>query len=301
MGFFDKIFSGLSKTRSNMAELEELFQGYQPDSEEFYENLEELLVMADVGAATAQRVDYLMRKATWEKRFRKGDEARQGLIDVLSGLLNVGETELKLDTKPAVILMVGVNGVGKTTTIGKLANQLREQGKSVLLCAGDTFRAAAADQLEIWAQRSKVDIVRHEEGSDPGAVVYDAICAAKARDSDVVIIDTAGRLHNKQNLMNELGKIRRIVDRELPDADVETLMVLDATTGQNGLIQAKQFLETSGLTGIVLTKLDGTAKGGIVFAIANELKLPVKFVGVGEGIDDLIPFDAKNFVAALFK
>ena len=301
MGFFDKIFSGLSKTRSNMAELEELFQGYQPDSEEFYENLEELLVMADVGAATAQRVDYLMRKATWEKRFRKGDEARQGLIDVLSSLLNVGETELKLDTKPAVILMVGVNGVGKTTTIGKLANQLREQGKSVLLCAGDTFRAAAADQLEIWAQRSKVDIVRHEEGSDPGAVVYDAICAAKARDSDVVIIDTAGRLHNKQNLMNELGKIRRIVDRELPDADVETLMVLDATTGQNGLIQAKQFLETSGLTGIVLTKLDGTAKGGIVFAIANELKLPVKFVGVGEGIDDLIPFDAKNFVAALFK
>ncbi len=301
MGFFDKIFSGLSKTRSNMAELEELFQGYQPDSEEFYENLEELLVMADVGAATAQRVDYLMRKATWEKRFRKGDEARQGLIDVLSGLLNVGETELKLDTKPAVILMVGVNGVGKTTTIGKLANQLREQGKSVLLCAGDTFRAAAADQLEIWAQRSKVDIVRHEEGSDPGAVVYDAICAAKARGSDVVIIDTAGRLHNKQNLMNELGKIRRIVDRELPDADVETLMVLDATTGQNGLIQAKQFLETSGLTGIVLTKLDGTAKGGIVFAIANELKLPVKFVGVGEGIDDLIPFDAKNFVTALFK
>ena len=301
MGFFDKIFSGLSKTRSNMAELEELFQGYQPDSEEFYENLEELLVMADVGAATAQRVDYLMRKATWEKRFRKGDEARQGLIDVLSGLLNVGETELKLDTKPAVILMVGVNGVGKTTTIGKLANQLREQGKSVLLCAGDTFRAAAADQLEIWAQRSKVDIVRHEEGSDPGAVVYDAICAAKARGSDVVIIDTAGRLHNKQNLMNELGKIRRIVDRELPDADVETLMVLDATTGQNGLIQAKQFLETSGLTGIVLTKLDGTAKGGIVFAIANELKLPVKYVGVGEGIDDLIPFDPKSFVEALFK
>ena len=207
MGFFDKIFSGLSKTRNNMAELEELFQGYKPDSEEFYENLEELLVMSDVGAATAQRVDYLMRKATWERRFRKGDEARQGLIDVLSGLLNVGETELKLNSTPSVILMVGVNGVGKTTTIGKLANQLREQGKKVLLCAGDTFRAAAADQLEIWAQRSKVDIVRHEEGSDPGSVVYDAICAAKARNSDVVIIDTAGRLHNKQNLMNELSKI----------------------------------------------------------------------------------------------
>ena len=301
MGFFDKIFGGLSKTRKNMVELEELFQGYQPDSEDFYEELEELLVLADVGAATAQRVDYLMRKATWEKRFRKGDEAREGLIEVLSGLLNVGDTALKLDTKPSVILMVGVNGVGKTTTIGKLAHQLREQGKKVLLVAGDTFRAAAAEQLGIWAERSGADLVRHEEGSDPAAVVYDGICAAKARGSDVIIVDTAGRLHNKQNLMNELAKIRRIIDRELPEADVETLMVLDATTGQNGLIQAKQFLETSGLTGIVLTKLDGTAKGGIVFAIANELKLPVKFVGVGEGIDDLIPFEAETFVQALFK
>ena len=301
MGFFDKIFGGLSKTRKNMAELEELFQGYQPDSEDFYEELEELLVLADVGAATAQRVDYLMRKATWEKRFRKGDEAREGLIEVLSKLLDVGDTSLKLDTKPSVILMVGVNGVGKTTTIGKLAHQLKEQGKKVLLCAGDTFRAAAAEQLGIWAERAGTDLVRHEEGSDPAAVVYDAICAAKARGSDVIIIDTAGRLHNKQNLMNELAKIRRIIDRELPEADVETLMVLDATTGQNGLIQAKQFLETSGLTGIVLTKLDGTAKGGIVFAIANELKLPVKFVGVGEGIDDLIPFQAETFVQALFK
>ena len=301
MGFFDKIFGGLTKTRKNMAELEELFQGYQPDSEEFYEELEELLVLADVGAATAQRVDYLMRKATWEERYRKGDEAREGLIKVLSKILNVGDTALKLDTKPSVILMVGVNGVGKTTTIGKLANQLREQGKKVLLVAGDTFRAAAAEQLGIWAERSGADLVRHEEGSDPAAVVYDGICAAKARGSDVIIIDTAGRLHNKQNLMNELAKIRRIIDRELPEADVETLMVLDATTGQNGLIQAKQFLETSGLTGIVLTKLDGTAKGGIVFAIANELKLPVKYVGVGEGIDDLIPFDRNNFVTALFK
>ncbi len=301
MGFFDKIFGGLSKTRSNMVELEELFQGYQPDSEDFYEELEELLVLADVGAATAQRVDYLMRKATWEKRFRKGNEAREGLIEVLSKLLNVGDTALKLDTKPSVILMVGVNGVGKTTTIGKLAHQLKEQGKKVLLVAGDTFRAAAAEQLGIWAERAGADLVRHEEGSDPAAVVYDGICAARARGSDVIIIDTAGRLHNKQNLMNELAKIRRIIDRELPEADVETLMVLDATTGQNGLIQAKQFLETSGLTGIVLTKLDGTAKGGIVFAIANELKLPVKFVGVGEGIDDLIPFEAETFVQALFK
>ena len=301
MGFFDKIFSGLTKTRRNLEELEEIFRDYAPDNEDFYEELEELLVMADVGAATAENVVKGLKKMTWERRFRYGDEARAGLVELLTKLLNVGGTGLKLDTRPSVILMVGVNGVGKTTTIGKLAHQLREQGKKVLLCAGDTFRAAAAEQLGVWAERSGADIVRHEEGSDPAAVVYDSICAAKARGADVVIIDTAGRLHNKQNLMNELNKIRRIVDRELPQADVETLMVLDATTGQNGLIQAKQFLETSGLTGIVLTKLDGTAKGGIVFAIANELKLPVKYVGVGEGMDDLIPFDATNFVEALFK
>ena len=301
MGFFDKIFSGLSKTRSNLEELEELFQGYAPDNEDFYDELEELLVLSDVGAATAERVVYLMRKKTWEDRFRKGDEARRGLIQVLTKLLDAGDTALKLETKPSVILMVGVNGVGKTTTIGKLAHQLREQGKKVMLVAGDTFRAAAAEQLGIWAERSGADIVRHEEGSDPAAVVFDGISAAKARGCDVVIIDTAGRLHNKANLMNELAKIRRIIDRELPEADVETLMVLDATTGQNGLIQAKQFLETSGITGIVLTKLDGTAKGGIVFAIANELNLPVKYVGVGEGMDDLIPFDPENFVTALFK
>ena len=301
MGFFDKIFSGLTKTRRNLEDLEEIFRDYAPDNEDFYEELEELLVMADVGAATAENVVKGLKKMTWERRFRHGDEARAGLVELLTKLLNVGGTGLKLDTRPSVILMVGVNGVGKTTTIGKLAHQLREQGKKVLLCAGDTFRAAAAEQLGVWAERSGADIVRHEEGSDPAAVVYDSICAAKARGADVVIIDTAGRLHNKQNLMNELNKIRRIVDRELPQADVETLMVLDATTGQNGLIQAKQFLETSGLTGIVLTKLDGTAKGGIVFAIANELKLPVKYVGVGEGMDDLIPFDATNFVEALFK
>ena len=301
MGFFDKIFSGLSKTRNNMEELEELFRDYAPDNEDFYDELEELLVLSDVGAATAERVVYLMRKKTWEDRFRKGDEARRGLIQVLTGLLEAGDSSLKLETRPSVILMVGVNGVGKTTTIGKLAHQLKEEGKKVMLVAGDTFRAAAAEQLGIWAERSGADIVRHEEGSDPAAVVFDGINAAKARGCDVVIIDTAGRLHNKANLMNELGKIRRIIDRELPEADVETLMVLDATTGQNGLIQARQFLETAGLTGIVLTKLDGTAKGGIVFAIANELKLPVKYVGVGEGMDDLIPFDAENFVTALFK
>ncbi len=301
MGFFDKIFSGLSKTRGNLEELEELFQDYAPDSEDFYEELEDLLVMSDVGAATAERVIYLMRKKTWEDRFRHGDEARRGLIQVLSKMLDVGDTGLRLETKPSILLMVGVNGVGKTTTIGKLAAQLKAQGKSVLLVAGDTFRAAAAEQLSVWAQRAGADLVRHEEGSDPASVVYDGICAAKARKTDVVIIDTAGRLHNKQNLMNELSKIRRIITRELPEADVETLMVLDATTGQNGLIQAKQFLETASLTGIVLTKLDGTAKGGIVFAIANELAIPVKLIGVGEGIDDLIPFDAEEFVTALFK
>ncbi len=301
MGFFDKIFGGLTKTRRNLEELEEIFQSYKPDNDDFYDELEELLVMSDVGATTAATVVQGLKKMTWERRFRYGDEAREGLIEILTKLLNVGDTALKLDTKPSVILMVGVNGVGKTTTIGKLAAQLKAEGKKVLLCAGDTFRAAAAEQLGIWAERSGVDIVRHEEGSDPAAVVYDGICAAKARNSDVIIIDTAGRLHNKANLMNELSKIRRIIDRELPEADVETLMVLDATTGQNGLLQAKQFLESSRLTGIVLTKLDGTAKGGIVFAITSELNIPVKYVGVGEGIDDLIPFDAKTFAEALFK
>ena len=301
MGFFDKIFGGLTKTRRNLEELEEIFQSYKPDNEDFYDELEELLVMSDVGAATAAKVVQGLKKMTWERRFRYGGEAREGLIEILTKLLNVGDTALKLDTKPSVILMVGVNGVGKTTTIGKLAAQLKAEGKKVLLCAGDTFRAAAAEQLGIWAERSGVDIVRHEEGSAPAAVVYDGICAAKARNSDVIIIDTAGRLHNKANLMNELSKIRRIIDRELPEADVETLMVLDATTGQNGLLQAKQFLDSSRLTGIVLTKLDGTAKGGIVFAITSELNSPVKYVGVGEGIDDLIPFDAKTFAEALFK
>ena len=300
MGLFDKMFTGLSKTRENMQPLEELFQDYAPDSEDFYDDLEEILILSDVGLDTSEDIIKGMRKLTWERRFRKGEEAREGLIELLDKKLSVGESSLKIDSRPSVILMVGVNGVGKTTTIGKLASRLIKDGKKVLLCAGDTFRAAAAEQLGIWAERCGAEFVRHEEGSDPAAVVFDAINAAKARGSDIVIVDTAGRLHNKTNLMNELSKIRRVIDRELPDADVETLMVLDATTGQNGLIQAEQFLESSGLTGIVLTKLDGTAKGGIVYAIADRLKLPVKFVGVGEGIDDLIEFDSKTFTEALF-
>ena len=301
MGFFDKIFSGLTKTRTNMEELEELFKNYKFESDDFYEELEDLLVMSDIGAETTDKVIEKMRLMCFDRNITKGYKAKECLMEILMQYLEIGDNSLKLSTKPSVILMVGVNGVGKTTTIGKLASMLIAEGKKVLLCAGDTFLAAAAEQLDIWAERTGADIVRHEEGSDPAAVVYDGICAGKARGADVIIIDTAGRLHNKQNLMNELSKMRRIIDRELPDADVETLMVLDATTGKNGLIQAKQFLDTAGLTGIVLTKLDGTAKGGIVFAIAQELKLPVKYVGVGEKVDDLIPFDGKNFVEALFK
>ena len=301
MGLFEKMFSGLKKTRDNMEDLEEIFQHYKIRDDDFYEELEDMLIMSDIGVETVDYIIDKMRYACYTADARHGDEARECLISVLTPLLEAGDTALKLDTKPSVILMVGVNGVGKTTTIGKLAAQLISEGKKVLLCAGDTFRAAAAEQLGIWAERSGADIVRHEEGSDPAAVVYDSICAGKARGADVIIIDTAGRLHNKQNLMNELAKIRRIIDRELPEASVETLMVLDATTGQNGLIQAKQFLDTAGLTGIVLTKLDGTAKGGVVFSICKELGLPVKYVGVGEGIDDLIPFDSRSYAEALFK
>ena len=301
MGFFDKIFAGLTKTRVNMEDLEEIFRNYKADDDDFFDELEEMLIMADMGADLVDRVVTSMHYLCFDKNIKRGDKAREVLIGELKKELDAGDTALKLDTKPSVILMVGVNGVGKTTTIGKLANMLKNQGKKVLLCAGDTFRAAAAEQLGIWAERAGVDFVRHEEGSDPAAVVFDGINAGKARDVDVIIIDTAGRLHNKANLMNELSKMRRIIDRELPGADVETLMVLDATTGQNGLIQAEQFLETAGITGIVLTKLDGTAKGGVVFAIANRLKLPVKFVGVGEGMDDLIPFNPQDYIEALFK
>ena len=268
--------------------------------DEFYEELEEALILADIGASTAADTVVQLRKRVSQKLLTRADEVKDALRDILAEKLDVGDTALRVDTQPSVVLIIGVNGVGKTTSIGKLAARFKSEGKKVLLCAGDTFRAAAADQLEIWADRAGVDIVRQHEGADPGAVLFDALQAAKARNADVVLCDTAGRLHNKQNLMNELAKLRKIIDRETPDAAKETLLVLDATTGQNGLIQARQFKETAGLTGIILTKLDGTAKGGIVIAIAQELQVPVKFVGVGEGIDDLRPFDAKEFTKELF-
>ena len=268
--------------------------------DEFYEELEEALILADIGASTAADTVVQLRKRVSQKLLTRADEVKDALRGILAEKLDVGDTALRVDTQPSVVLIIGVNGVGKTTSIGKLAARLKSEGKKVLLCAGETFRAAAADQLEIWANRAGVDIVRQHEGADPGAVLFDALQAAKARHADVVLCDTAGRLHNKQNLMNELAKLRKIIDRETPDAAKETLLVLDATTGQNGLIQARQFKETAGLTGIILTKLDGTAKGGIVVAIAQELQVPVKFVGVGEGIDDLRPFDAGEFTKELF-
>ena len=267
--------------------------------EDFYDELEESLIMADLGASVAADAIAKLREAVHLGKIQNGEGVKQALRDILAEKLNVGDTALDLSTKPSVVLIIGVNGVGKTTSIGKMANRFKKDGKRVLLCAADTFRAAAADQLEIWANRADCEIVRSKEGADPGAVLFDSLAAAKARGVDVVLCDTAGRLHNKANLMNELSKLRKIIDRETPDAAKETLLVLDATTGQNGLQQAKVFKETAGLTGIILTKLDGTAKGGICVAIAQELGVPVKFVGLGEGIDDLQPFDAQEYVRAL--
>ena len=269
------------------------------DDEAFFEELEELLILADVGVETAGEAVEELRQRMIRERISGQEPVKACLREILAEKLRVGDGGLNLSTRPSVILVIGVNGVGKTTSIGKLASRLRKEGKRVLLCAGDTFRAAAADQLEIWANRARCELVRQKEGADPGAVLFDALQAAKARGVDVVICDTAGRLHNKANLMAELHKLRKIIDRELPQAAVETLLVLDATTGQNGLIQARQFQETAGCTGIILTKLDGTAKGGIVVAIARTLGVPVKFVGLGEGIDDMQPFDAEAYVSAL--
>ena len=300
MGFFDKIKAGLSKTRDALSNtLGSVFSGFSEIDDDFYDELEESLILADLGVDTATKAVANLRKQVKEQHLKTTEEAKEALKAILVSMLDVGSTELNLSTNPAVILVIGVNGVGKTTTIGKIAKQQVQQGKKVLLIAGDTFRAAAADQLEVWAGRAGADIIRQHEGADPASVVFDGIQAAKARKSEVIIIDTAGRLHNKQNLMNELNKISRIVSRELPDAASEVLLVLDGTTGQNGLIQAKQFKEIAGVTAMAITKLDGTAKGGIVIAVADQLQVPVKFVGVGEQADDLMPFIAKDFVDAL--
>lgn len=295
MGFFDKIKQGLSRTASSIGNV---FTASELD-DDFFDELEESLILADLGVETTEKAVTRLRALVKERRLKSAEDARVALREVLTDMLNVGSSQLALETKPSVVLVIGVNGVGKTTTIGKIANQLRNDGKKVLLCAADTFRAAAADQLEVWANRAHADIIRQHEGADPAAVVFDAISAAKARGSDVILCDTAGRLHNKANLMNELGKISRILSRELPEASKEVLLVLDGTTGQNGLIQAKQFREIAGVTGIALTKLDGTAKGGIVIAVADALQIPVKYIGVGEQMDDLMPFDAEEFVRAL--
>lgn len=300
MGFFSKIKEGLKKTRENVVnQIGSMLKSFRKIDEELFEELEEILIMGDVGVATAEKICDELRDKVRQDNIKDPEEIQGLLCSVTSELLSGGQ-ELRIGTRPSVILVIGVNGVGKTTTIGKLANDLRSKGKRVTLAAADTFRAAAIDQLEIWAERSGADIVKQGEGSDPAAVVFDAISSAKAKGSDVVICDTAGRLHNKKHLMDELAKINRVIDRELPDADKEVLLVLDATTGQNAVVQATEFSKATGITGIVLTKLDGTAKGGVVLAIRDGLGIPVKYIGVGEQIDDLQPFDPVDFSKALF-
>ncbi len=301
MGFFDKLKQGLAKTRNAVvAQMDSLFKSFVAIDEDMLEELEEILIAADVGVATASEILDKLRDVIATEGLTKASEAKAALGDILIEAIGEGEP-LKLETKPSVILVIGVNGVGKTTTIAKIANNLIKQKKKVTLAAADTFRAGAIEQLNIWADRVGADIVKHTEGSDPAAVVFDAISAAKNRGSDVVIVDTAGRLHNKKNLMDELAKINRVIGRELPDASRETLLVLDATTGQNAVNQAKEFKNAAAITGLVLTKLDGSAKGGIVFSIKKELGLPIKYIGVGEKVDDMEPFDAKDFVSALFQ
>ncbi|MDR2932619.1 MAG: signal recognition particle-docking protein FtsY [Oscillospiraceae bacterium] len=300
MGFFSKISEGLKKTRDSITgQMELLINSFTKIDEEMIDELEETLIMSDVGAVTASRICEELRKRI--KRTGETDPSKlKGLIrDIVAEMLT-GDSALKLTTKPSVILVIGVNGAGKTTTIGKMAAKFKEDGKSVILGAADTFRAAAIDQLAVWAERSGTELIRQAEGSDPAAVIFDTLKAGQARDKDIIICDTAGRLHNKKNLMDELGKISRVITRELPDADVETLLVLDATTGQNALNQARQFKETAGLTGIILTKLDGTAKGGVVIGIREELQIPIKYIGVGEKIEDLREFDPYEFASAIF-
>ena len=291
MGFFDKL--------KKIWQEDIIGYSISEADEAFFDDLEEMLILADVGMETSTRAVEQLRSRMKREGISGQEAVKDALRDILAEMLNVGNTALDLSTQPSVVLFIGVNGVGKTTSIGKLGHQLKAEGKKVLFCAADTFRAAAADQLQIWAERANCELVRQHEGADPGAVLFDALQAAKARGTDVVLCDTAGRLHNKQNLMNELGKISRIIDRELPNASKEVLLVLDGTTGQNGLIQAEQFSQIAGVTGMVVTKLDGTAKGGVVIAVSNTLKIPVKFVGVGEQMDDLMAFDAHSFVEAL--
>ena len=300
MGFFSKIAEGLKKTKDSlMGKIDQVLTSFGKVDEELFEELEETLIMADVGTVTATRICEELRKRVKAGAVTDVNEVRSLLKEIIAEMLS-GDSELNLSTQPAIILVIGVNGVGKTTTIGKMANNLRQDGKKVLLAAADTFRAAAIEQLEIWADRAQVDLIKHGEGSDPAAVVFDAVNAGKARGADVIICDTAGRLHNKKNLMNELAKISRVIDKEAPGCARETLLVLDATTGQNALNQAKLFKEAAGLDGINLTKLDGTARGGVVIGIKEELNIPIKYIGVGEQIDDLRPFNSKEFVDALF-
>lgn len=300
-GFFGRLVEGLTKTRNNIVSgIDSIFSGFSNIDDDFYEELEEILIMGDLGVHATENILEDLRRKVKENHIKEPADCKQFLIDSIKDQMKVEETAYRFENEKSVLLVIGVNGVGKTTTVGKLAGKLKAEGKKVVIAGADTFRAAAGDQLKEWANRSGVDMIGGPEGSDPGAVVYDATAAAKARNADVLIVDTAGRLHNKKNLMNELGKINRILEREYPDAYRETLIVLDATTGQNALVQAKEFAEVAGISGIVLTKMDGTAKGGIAVAIQSELGVPVKYIGVGESIDDLQKFDSDEFVNALF-
>ncbi|MDY3248989.1 MAG: signal recognition particle-docking protein FtsY [Candidatus Choladocola sp.] len=300
-GFFKRLVAGLAKTRDNIVSgIDAIFNGFSSIDDDFYDEIEEILVMGDIGISATTSIIEDLKVKVKEKNIKEPSECKQLLIDSIKNEMNVGETAYEFEKRKSVVLVIGVNGVGKTTSVGKLAGKLKDQGKKVVLAAADTFRAAAGEQLTEWAKRADVDMIGGQEGSDPASVVYDAISAAKARNADVLLIDTAGRLHNKKNLMNELGKINRILEREYPEAFRETLVVLDGTTGQNALAQAREFKEVADITGIILTKLDGTAKGGIAVAIHSELGIPVKYIGVGETIDDLQKFNADEFVNALF-
>ena len=301
-GFFSRLVEGLTKTRDNIVSgIDSVFHGFSKIDDEFYEELEEILIMGDLGVKATESILDDLREKVKANHVKEPAECKQLLIDSIKQQMQVGETAYRFEEETSVVLVIGVNGVGKTTTVGKLAGKLKEQGKKVVIAGADTFRAAAIEQLTEWSNRAGVDIIAQQEGSDPAAVIYDACQAAKSRHADVLLCDTAGRLHNKKNLMNELSKIRRVIEREFPEAYLETLIVLDGTTGQNALVQAKQFKEVSDISGIVLTKLDGTAKGGVVLAIKKELGIPVKYIGIGEKIEDLQKFDADSFVNALFE